>query len=85
MINMRETMANLMANWRTTGAGVASIVGGVFKIILAIKTRNWDEQVYVTGCLAILMGYGLLCAADSKQVQKQIDGQQPPADKRVDG
>jgi hypothetical protein len=63
---------NLLANWKTTSAGLAMIAGSVIHLIFKIKSKTADESTWNTTVLAVLAGVGLLAAGDAaKSVTKE--------------
>ena len=58
-------MKNLIANWKTTSAGLTMIIGAVVHLVFAVKGHTGDENTWTTSLLAIAGGIGLMFAGDS--------------------
>lgn len=56
--------SNYLTNWKTTSAGLLSIIGGVTRMIFAIRSGSFSEEAVMTCVTTILTGVGLLCARD---------------------
>jgi hypothetical protein len=56
---------NLLANWKTTSAGLAMIISSTVHLIIAVSHGTSDEQTWTTGLMGIVGGIGLLAAGDS--------------------
>lgn len=54
-----------MENWKTTSAGITSIVSGISTIVYSIYTKDLNPSVITTGVTFILTGIGLILAKDS--------------------
>ena len=54
---------NLIANWKTTTAGVALVIGSITHVIYSFKTLN--ENDWTTAITGVLTGVGFIYAADS--------------------
>lgn len=54
-----------MKNWKTTSVGITAIVGGVVRLIFAIKNHEFTEEAITTSVGGILGGIGLIFAKDS--------------------
>lgn len=52
-------------SWKTTTAGILSIIGGLTRLGFAIKSGNFSEEAIMTSATAILTGLGLMFAKDS--------------------
>jgi len=55
----------MFKNWKTTSAGIAAIVGGITRLIFAIKAGEITEEAIATTTTSILLGLGLIFAKDS--------------------
>jgi hypothetical protein len=54
----------MFTNWKTTSAGILSIVGAITGLVFAIAAKHVTPEV-ITGCAsAILVGIGLIFAKD---------------------
>lgn len=54
-----------MKSWKTTMAGIASILLGALRFFVAIKNNNLTDEAFLTGGAAITTGVGLLTAKDN--------------------
>jgi hypothetical protein len=52
-------------SWKTTSAGILAIVGGVLRIVFALKSGQVTEEAVLSSTSAILVGIGLIFAKDS--------------------
>jgi hypothetical protein len=52
-------------SWKTTSAGILAIIGGVTRLIFAIRSGDFSEEAIMTSATAILAGVGLLFAKDN--------------------
>jgi hypothetical protein len=64
---------NLLANWKTTSAGMSSITTGIIRLYLDIKNNNVDEATLTSACGLIIVGIGLLSAGDASKSKKDVD------------
>ena len=62
---MQSFIQRALTNWKTTSVGVLSIVGGITRLIFAVKAGNISEEAIMTTATAILTGLGLLLARDA--------------------
>lgn len=58
-------MKKVFSHWKTTSVGVMAIVGGVTRLIFAIKTGNFTEEALTTSIGGILGGIGFILSADN--------------------
>lgn len=58
-------MQNLLKNWKTTSAGVLSILTSIIHLVYAYRAGSADEGTWTTAVTGILVGVGLLFAGDS--------------------
>ena len=58
-------LAQMLANWKTTMAGILAILGGIVRLYFAWSAGAFTEEVFMTTASAILGGVGLLFARDS--------------------
>ena len=63
----RAMIKNLLANWKTTSAGMLMIVTAIVHLIFSIKHGTADESAWISGMAAILGGIGLLAAGDASK------------------
>ncbi len=56
-----------MKNWKTTSAGITSIVGAVVGLYFAVKTHNVNEATITGAITAVLAGIGLIVAGDAQK------------------
>lgn len=78
-------MKKVFSHWKTTTMGVIAIVGGVVRLVFAIKSGNWTEESLTTSIGGIMGGIGFLFAADNtapvntpKIVQMDDEGTEIP-------
>ena len=55
----------MFKNWKTTSAGLLSIIGGVTTIVYASIAKSLTQEVLMAASAAILLGVGLIFAADA--------------------
>lgn len=58
-------MKKVFSHWKTTSIGIVSIVGGLTRLIFAIKSGQFTEEAIMTTLTTILTGVGMLFAADN--------------------
>jgi hypothetical protein len=58
---------NLIANWKTTSAGLLMISGSVIHLIFSIRAHTANENTWTIAVTAIIGGLGLLVAGDASQ------------------
>lgn len=56
---------NLIANWKTTFAGLTMIVGSAVHLVYALHARGLTESDCSASVLAIITGLGFLAAGDA--------------------
>lgn len=59
-------------SWKTTSAGVLAIVGGLTRLVFAIKAGNITEEAIITAATAILTGVGLMFARDNNVTSEDV-------------
>jgi hypothetical protein len=52
-------------SWKTTSAGIIGIVGGIIRLLFAIRSGNFSEEAIMTSVTGIVGGLGFLFAKDS--------------------
>jgi hypothetical protein len=67
-----NTIKQLMANWKTTSAGLTMIFGSVIHLIFSTKAHTGDETTWTLSAGTIIGGLGLIFAGDSSTTDKQI-------------
>jgi uncharacterized membrane protein HdeD (DUF308 family) len=65
-------LKNLLANWKTTSAGVTMIVGGAVHLVYALKAHSLTENDCTTTILAIVTGAGFIAAGDANVAPPRI-------------
>lgn len=63
--NLKLMLKNLLANWKTTSAGITMIVGGAVHLVYALKNHALTENDCSTTILAIVTGAGFIVAGDA--------------------
>jgi len=70
---------NLLSNWRTTSAGLLTILGAIVNLVFAIKNHVDDQGTWMICFTQVLTGLGLMFSrdqaqsrADKESVQSQI-------------
>lgn len=81
---MRNYLTSLAANWKTTSAGITSLLTGISLLISLIKTGVTDLQAYSIPTGMIVAGLGFLCARDSSQSAKTVSDLQAQLDAHQD-
>jgi uncharacterized membrane protein YhiD involved in acid resistance len=56
---------NLIANWKTTSAGLTMIVGAVVHMIYALRAHGLTEADCSGSLIAIIGGIGFIAAGDA--------------------
>ena len=59
-------------SWKTTSAGLLTILGGLTRIAFAIKAGNITEEAVMTTLTAIVGGIGLVFARDNDKTSEQV-------------
>jgi len=54
-----------LKSWKTTSTGIIMIVGGITRLVFAIKSGNFSEEAIMSSSTLILGGFGLMFAKDS--------------------
>lgn len=67
-----------MGSWKTTTAGILAIVGGITRLVFAIKTGTFNEEAIITTVTSILTGVGLLFAKDGDVTGGTVDNGKRP-------
>ncbi len=57
-------LENLFKNYKTTSAGLLSIIGGLTRLGFGLANDQVTEEVVMTAATTILLGIGLLFARD---------------------
>lgn len=74
-----------LTSWKTTSAGVLAIVGGITRLVFAIKAGNVTEEAISTAATAILAGLGLIFARDNNVTSEDVQrAAQEKEQKRMD-
>ena len=60
-----KTIQNLLANWKTTSAGLTMIVGSTVHLIFQVRAGTANENTWTISLTAIIGGIGLLVAGDA--------------------
>lgn len=58
-------MNRYLKNWKTTSAGIVTILGGVLTIVYAVKEGKVTAELITGAVSAILGGVGLIFASDA--------------------
>lgn len=66
-------LQTLRANWKTTSAGLAMIIGSGVHMGFAIAQKKLDEQTLTNGLLLVVGGVGLIVAGDASSSVTKID------------
>lgn len=59
-------------SWKTTSAGLLTILGGLTRLAFAIKAGNVTEEAVLTTLTAIVGGIGLVLARDNDRTSEQV-------------
>ena len=59
-----NNMKNFLISWKTTSAGILTIIGGIVTLVYALKAGNVQPEAITTAAAAILGGIGLIAAKD---------------------
>ena len=57
---------NLMANWKTTSAGLLMIAGSAIHTVWMVHTGGANENTWQSLAVAVVGGVGLIAAGDSQ-------------------
>jgi len=60
-------------NWKTTSAGLLSIVGGIVRLAFAISAGSITEEAVMTTVAAIITGAGFLFSRDYDVSSKKME------------
>ena len=58
-------MKNLIANWKTTSAGLLMIGGSIIHLVFAIHSKSANENTWTLTLTAVVGGFGLMFAGDA--------------------
>lgn len=58
-------MKNLLANWKTTSAGLLLIGGSVIHLVFAVRAGKADEATWTVTLTGVTGGIGLIFAGDA--------------------
>jgi hypothetical protein len=61
---------SLLANFKTTAAGLLMVIGSVIHLVFTYKTA--DEQTWTVAVTAMVAGLGLMFAGDASTSQQEI-------------
>lgn len=70
---------HIVANWKTTSAGVLAIGGATFHLIYRMKDGSADEGTWTLWLTSVIGGLGLILAGDAgaslgkAEVQTDVD------------
>ena len=59
-------------SWKTTSAGLLTIIGGLTKFAFTIKAGNVTEESVMTMFIVVAGGVGLLFARDNDKSTEQV-------------
>ena len=59
-------------SWKTTSAGLLTILGGLTRLVFACKAGNITEESVMTTLTAIVGGLGLVFARDNDRSTEQV-------------
>lgn len=65
-------IAHLLASYKTTSAGLATILTAIIHLIFQVRAHTADENAWTVALLAVLGGLGLMFAGDASQ-SKPVD------------
>lgn len=68
-------------SWKTTSTGLLAIIGGIVRLIFAVKAGNLSEEAVMTILTTIITGVGLLAARDNGVSSEQVGAD--PASKAI--
>lgn len=60
----------LLDNWKTTSAGLTTIIGSVVHLIFSINSGTATETVWTVSLTAIVLALGLIFARDASGAKK---------------
>ena len=63
---------NLLDNWRTTSAGLTSIIVSAVHLVWAVTHGTADENTWTTHLLVIVLGVGALASGDAAKSKKEV-------------
>lgn len=58
-------MNRIFSNWKTTGAGVSTILLAIVHLVFQALEHKADETAWTTAVVAIIGGLGLVAAGDA--------------------
>lgn len=58
---------NLLHNWKTTSAGMGTLITAVVHLVFAVHDHTATENIWITHLVAMLTGIGLLSAGDASK------------------
>jgi len=59
-------------SWKTTSAGLLTIIGGLTKFVFACKAGNVTEDSVMATFVVIVAGLGLIFARDNDKSSEQV-------------
>lgn len=59
-------------SWKTTSAGILSVISGIVRLVFAFKAGNISEEAITTSTGTILLGLGLIFARDNDKSTEQV-------------
>lgn len=70
----------LINNWKTTSAGLTTIIGSTVHLIFAVRAGTANENTWTLSLTAIVVGVGLIFAGDASASTPKAPDQ--PTDKQ---
>ena len=65
-------------SWKTTSAGLLTILGGLTKFAFACKNGNVTEETVMTMFIVVVAGAGLMLARDNDKSTEQVQSLKQP-------
>ena len=65
-------------SWKTTSAGLLTILGGLTKFAFACKNGTVTEDLVMSCCVVVVAGVGLMLARDNDKSSEQVLASKQP-------
>jgi hypothetical protein len=69
---------NLLANWKTTSAGLVMIAGSIIHLVFSARSGTANENTWTITITSVIGGVGLLLAGDASASQPADPSLNPP-------
>lgn len=63
----------LIANWKTTSAGIVMILGSIIHLVFSISNHSANENTWTIAMSTMVAGIGLVFAGDASASDKAVN------------